>query len=108
MNLHELAVIGGMMFVTFGVRYVLFALGEKVSFPPLVRDALRYVPIAVLTAIVVPMVLLPDGRHWSIDWHNAWLIGAATSGLIAWLRGPLLAAILVSMAVFFAWPYLIA
>jgi branched-subunit amino acid transport protein len=107
MNLHELAVIVGMTCVTFGVRYVLFALGERVAFPPLVRDALRYVPIAVLTAIVVPMVLLPDGKHWEIDWRNAWLVGAITSGLVTWFRGPLLAAIIVSMGLFFAWPHIV-
>ena len=97
----EVALVAGMTAVTFLVRYGFFALGERVAFPPLARRALRYVPAAVLTAIVVPMVLLPDGAHWQLSWHNAWLIGALVSGLIAWRFNHLLASIAGGMTVFF-------
>ncbi|QNM95648.1 AzlD domain-containing protein [Chitinimonas koreensis] len=107
MNAFELAVIAGMTAVTFTIRYAFFALGDKVRFPPLVKRALRYVPVAVLTAITVPMVLLPDGQHWQLDWRNAWLAGALASGLIAWRWNKLLAAIGGGIAVFFAWGWLV-
>lgn len=78
----ELLLIAGMAAMTFPVRYAFFALGDRVTFPPLVQRALAFVPVAVLTAIVVPMVLLPDGAHWQLSWRNPWLVGAAVSGLI--------------------------
>jgi branched-subunit amino acid transport protein len=101
MNSRELTLIAGMTAVTFLVRYGFFALGERVAFPPMVKRALRYVPAAVLTAIVVPMVLLPDGVHWQLTWRNAWFLGALATGLIAWRFNHLLAAIGGGMAVFF-------
>jgi len=101
MNARELALIAGMTLVTFLIRYSFFALGERLAFPPLVRQALRYVPAAVLTAIVVPMVLLPDGVHWQVTWRNPWLLGALASGLIAWRFNHLLASIGGGMAVYF-------
>lgn len=103
MSQRELLIILGMAAVTFGVRYSFFVLGDRVAFPTWVRRALHYVPVAVLTAIVVPMVLLPDGTHWQLSWRNAWLVGALTSGVMAWKRLPLLAAIGGAMAVYFLW-----
>ena len=89
--------------VTFGVRLLLFALGERVELPARLRRALAYVPVAVLTAIVVPMVLLPDGQHWNLSWRNPWLIGSLTSAALAWRSRSLLLAIAVSMAVYLGW-----
>ena len=107
MNGREVALIAGMTAVTFLVRYAFYALGDRVAFPPLAKRALRYVPAAVLTAIVVPMVLLPDGSHWQLNWRNAWLLGALATGLIAWRFNHLLAAIGGGMAVFFLCRWLI-
>lgn len=99
----EIAVILGMTAVTFAIRYSFFALGDKVRFPPVVKRALHYVPVAVLTAIVVPMVLLPDGRDWRIDWRNPWLVGALVTALIVWRWNRLLAGIAGGMIVFLVW-----
>jgi branched-subunit amino acid transport protein len=107
MNGRELGLVAGMAAVTFGVRYAFFALGERIAFPPWAQRALRYVPVAVLTAIVVPMVLLPDGAHWQLNWHNAWLLGALATGLISWRFNHLLASIGGGMAVFFVYKFLI-
>jgi branched-subunit amino acid transport protein len=103
MNTRELLIILGMAAVTFGIRYSFFVLGDRVAFPAWVRRALHYVPVAVLTALIVPMVLLPDGEHWQLTWRNAWLVGAIASGIMAWKRLPLLVAIGGSMAVYFLW-----
>lgn len=108
MNRRELLVILGMAAVTFGIRYSFFILGDRVAFPAWARRALQYVPVAVLTAIVAPMVLLPDGTHWQLTWRNAWLAGALVSGVMAWKRLPLLAAIAASMGVYFLWRVLAA
>ena len=103
MSLRLIAVIAGMAVVTFGVRLVLFALGPRVAFTPRLRRALAYVPVAVLSAITVPLVLLPDGRHWDLGWRNPWLAGALASGILALRLRSLLAAIAGGMAVYLGW-----
>jgi len=103
---HEVALIAGMAAMTFLVRYGFFALGERITFPPLVHRALGYVPVAVLTAIVVPMVLLPDGAHWQISLRNPWLLGALVTAGIAWKWRHLLGSIAGGMAVFFLYRWL--
>lgn len=108
MTARELLLIAGMTAVTFLIRYSFFALGEHLRFPPLVRRALRYVPVAVLTAIVAPMVLLPDGSHWQLTWRNPWLLGALASGLIAWFYNHLLAAISGGLVVYFVFRFALA
>lgn len=108
MSRHEIAIIAGMTAVTFGVRYVLFALGERFEFPSLVKRALYYVPVAVLTAIIVPMLLLPDGQHWQLGWHNSYLVGGIACALIAWRWRHLLASIGGGLLTFFLWRWLIA
>ena len=108
MSAFEFAVVAAMALITFAIRYSFFALPADKSFPPWVGRVLAYVPVAVLTAIVVPMVLIPDGEHWSLDWRNAWLAGALASGVIAWRYNKLLVAIVVGFAVFFAWRWLLS
>jgi branched-subunit amino acid transport protein len=103
MRPHEIAIVAGMTAVTFPVRYVLFALGERADFPPLMRRALRFVPVAVLTAITVPLVLLPDGQYWRLDWRNAYLAGALAAGMISWRWRHLLASIGAGLVTFVLW-----
>jgi branched-subunit amino acid transport protein len=108
MTAFEFSVVAAMALITFAIRYSFFALPAGKTFPPWVGRVLAYVPVAVLTAIVVPMVLIPDGERWSLDWRNAWLAGALASGVIAWRFNKLLVAIVVGFAVFFAWRWLLA
>ncbi|OIQ78714.1 branched-chain amino acid transport protein AzlD [mine drainage metagenome] len=103
MSAYLATVVVGMAAVTFGVRLALFALGERVRFTPRLRRALAYVPVAVLSAITLPMVLLPDGGHWQLDWRNPWLAGTLASGVLALRVRSLLAAIVGGMAVYLLW-----
>jgi len=57
----EVYLIGGMTLVTFLIRYTMFAVAGRFEFPALFERGLRYVPPAVLTAIIVPAVLIPKG-----------------------------------------------
>jgi branched-subunit amino acid transport protein len=105
MNAGDWAVTCGMAAVTFAIRYVLFGLGGRLRFSPRVQQALRHVPVAVLTAIVAPMVLLPDGRHWDLSWRNPWLAGALASAALALGTRRLLAAIAGGIAVYALWRF---
>ena len=106
MSAREIAAIVGMTAVTFGVRYLLFGMGERAELPPLIKRALRYVPVAVLTAIIVPMLLLPDGTHWQLGWRNAYLVGGVATGVIAWRWRHLLGSIAGGMAIFLLWRWM--
>ncbi|TBU93982.1 AzlD domain-containing protein [Phytopseudomonas dryadis] len=90
----------GMLAITFATRYSLFAFPD-LRFPPLLRQALHYVPTAVLTAIVVPGMLLPDGEHWALRWDNAYLLAGLATLCIAVLTRHLLATIGGGLLVFF-------
>ena len=92
--------IFGMMAISFMLRYSLFA-WPNLRFPILVRQGLHYVPTAVLTAIVVPGMLLPDGQHWALTLDNAYLLGGLAAIAIAATTRHLLATIGGGMLVFF-------
>jgi branched-subunit amino acid transport protein len=99
--MNELLLIAGMLAVTYGVRYPLLALAGRRRFPEPVIRALNYAPVAVLTAICAPMVLLPGGE-WQVTPTNPWLLGAITSVLVSWRTRHLLATIAAGLVVFFA------
>lgn len=100
--MNELLLILGMTLVTFGVRYPVLALVGRLHLPePLVR-ALKYVPPAVLTAIIVPAVLLREG-NLDVSPGNAYLVAAVVAALVAWRTRSLLGTIVIGLGVFFVW-----
>jgi len=95
--MNEFLLIFGMFLVTFGVRYPVLALVGKLKLPEVVLRALRFVPPAVLSAIIVPAVFYPDGEQlmWGLD--NPRLIAAVIAILMAWRLKNLLLTIVVGM-----------
>ena len=89
----------GMFLVTFGVRYPVLAVVSRLRLPELVTQALKYVPPAVLMAIIAPAVLLPDGERIDLGFSNAPLYASLVAVLVAWRTKNLLATILVGMGV---------
>lgn len=89
----------GMLVITFAIRYSFFAWPD-LRFPRLVEQGLHYVPVAVLTAIVVPGMLMPQGE-WALDWRNAYLLAGLLSILIAAVTRNLLATIAGGLLGFF-------
>ena len=61
MNSTWALVLAGMVVVTYGIRLSFLVFGHRLTFPRWLERALRYVPAAVLTALVVPMALAPQG-----------------------------------------------
>lgn len=90
----------GMCTITFLMRYSLFA-WPTLRFPPVVEQGLHYVPTAVLSAIVVPGMLMPDGQHWQFSLNNAYLLAGIVAIAIAAFSRNLLATIGGGLAVFF-------
>jgi branched-subunit amino acid transport protein len=88
-----------MAFVTILVRYPVLALVGKIPLPDRVFRALRYVPPAVLTAIIVPAMVMPTG---TVDFSptNSFLVAGIVSAVIAWRTKNLLLTIVLGMALF--------
>ncbi|SMC54522.1 Branched-chain amino acid transport protein [Desulfocicer vacuolatum DSM 3385] len=99
-QLNEIYMLVGMTLVTFGIRYVMFPISGRFEFPALFQRGLRYVPPVVLTAIIVPSVLMHDGETLDLSLTNPYLIGAIAACVIGGLFKNLLLTIVVSMVIF--------
>lgn len=96
----EAVMIAGMAAVTFGVRYFLFALAERVRMAPWIEGSLKFIPPAVLTAITLPAVLLPRG-DWHLSFSNPYLVAAVAATAAGVLTKNLLATIAIGLSAFF-------
>lgn len=97
----------GMAVVTFTIRAAVFVLGERLPFPPIVRTAHSFVPVTVLTAIIVPMTVSPHGAGAELTWRNPQLVAALVSVIVCVLSKRPLLTIAVSLIVFFVWQLLV-
>lgn len=104
-TLQETFLIAGMALVTFSIRYVMIALSGRMTLSPRALQALRFVPPVVLTAIVVPAVLIPSGEILELSYTNARLIGAIAAFGIGWYTRNLLLTIVVGMVAFWLWQW---
>ncbi len=102
MTVREIILIAGMVAVTFAARYLPLVMAGRLRLPRIVETALRYVPVAVLTAITVPAVLMPKGTL-QVEVGNPYLFGSLAAILVAWLTKRLLPTIAGGMAVFLFW-----
>jgi branched-subunit amino acid transport protein len=102
--MNEVLLILGMMAVTVIVRYPVLALVGRFDMPASVYRALKFVPVAVLTAISVPEMLAPGGE-FSLHYSNAHLVGGMVAIAAAWRTRNLLITILLGMSVFFTFRY---
>ena len=80
-------------------RLSFIALFARVEMPSLVARALRYVPAAMLTAIVVPGVMLRGTGAADPVLANAKLAAALVAALVAWRTRSTTATIVAGMAV---------
>ncbi len=97
--MNETLLISGMFAVTFGVRYILFAVASKVRFPPWLNKGLEFVPPVVLMAIIAPSVTMPKGDLW-LAYNNPWLLAAIIAVITALVRKDILTTIVVGMMAF--------
>lgn len=97
----ELILISGMAIATFIIRYVPIAMSSRLVFSERFLRSLRYVPPVVLTAIIVPDVLIPNRDTIQISYTNARLLGAIAAVWIGWHYKNLLLTITAGMTVFF-------
>jgi branched-subunit amino acid transport protein len=99
MNLWPVLILGGL--ATYAIRASFILLIGRREIPLLLRRALHYIPPAVLTAIILPELLLPGGRlHLSPA--NPHLLAGIAAALVAWRTRSVLLTIAVGMVLFWA------
>jgi branched-subunit amino acid transport protein len=83
--------------ITFAIRLSFIYLWGRVDVPPRMRSALRFVPAAVLSAIVLPELVMPTGTL-NLSLHNFRLLAGCLAILVAWRTKNVLVTIIVGMA----------
>lgn len=100
MSVNEWILILGMMAVTFGVRYPVMALVSRFSLPASLQTGLRYVPPAVLAAIIAPALFMPDGGPVNFSLSNEYLLAGVVAAIAAWRTRNILLTLVLGMATF--------
>lgn len=98
--------IVGMAVVTYVPRVLPVLMLAARSLPSLVRDWLRYVPVAVLAAMLAVSLTVRDGRV-DLDANNLFLWAALPTFLTAWKTRSLSGSVIVGMAVVAAARYVL-
>jgi branched-subunit amino acid transport protein len=84
-------------FLTFATRLSFIYLVDKIAMPDWFRRALRFVPIAVLTAIVFP-ALLDRGGSLDMSIRNPQIWAGAAAVLVAWRTKSVILTLIAGMA----------
>jgi branched chain amino acid efflux pump len=99
---NEFLMIVGMVLVTFIPRYGVLALIGRIEMPRPLFRALKFVPPAVLSAIILPAMLLKDDQL-DLSPHNSFLVAGIVAGLVAWRTRNLLLTIVIGMTALWGW-----
>ena len=91
---------------TFAIRATFIILIGQREIPQQLRRALYFIPPAVLTAIILPELVLPKGQL-NLSLANPNLLAGIVAVLVAWRTRSVLLTIVVGMAVFWAAQFLL-
>jgi branched-subunit amino acid transport protein len=94
-----MAVIAGLSCVTVVARSFFFISSRPWSLPHWAQRGLQYAPIAALSAVVVPEVVMSQG-HLVATWQDARLFAAAAGAAAYYWRRDVLITIIAGMAVY--------
>lgn len=81
MNIWLVFLLGGLL--TFGMRFFFIYLLGRFEVPEVMRRALRFVPPAVLSAIVVPELMIQSDQI-NVSLTNFRLLAGLVAVLVAW------------------------
>lgn len=102
-DLWTLAVIAGLAAVTVITRSFFFISSKPWSLPPWAQRGLQYAPIAALSGVIVPEIVMSNGQLVQ-TWEDARLFAVvAGAAWFFWRRGQgqaVLGTIVVGMAVY--------
>jgi branched-subunit amino acid transport protein len=90
--------------LTFGIRLSFIMILDRWTPPPIVERALRFVPVAVLSAIIAPELVLVGGTL-DISLGNLRLIAGIVATLVAWYTKNIVWTILAGMSILLVLQY---
>lgn len=83
--------------LTFSIRFSFIALAGRIEMPKVLQQALRFVPVAVLTALVIPAFLFQSDRL-NLSFGNERLLAGIIAAVIAKLSKNVLLTIVIGMS----------
>ena len=83
--------------LTFGTRLSMIFLLDRMNVPDWFRRGLRFVPLAVLSALILPELTSPAGSLF-LSWRNPQLLAGVAAILVAWRTKNVLLTIGAGMA----------
>ena len=98
-DLWTLAVIVGLTAVTVLTRSFFFISSKPWHLPGWAQRGLQYAPIAALSAVVIPEIVMVQG-HLISSWQDARLFAAAAGAAVYFWRKDVLLTIALGMAVY--------
>ena len=98
MNIWLVMLLGGL--ITFLIRFSLIYLFGRFQVPESMRQALRYVPPAVLSAIVFPELFFHE-QTLNLSLDNTRLLAGLVAILVAWFSRNTLVTIVAGMLALF-------
>lgn len=90
--------IAGMAAVTFITRFAFIVLFKKTPFDERLSRWLRFIPIAILSTLIAPTILMPQG-FLNLSLHNSYLLAGITSAGVALKTRNIIATVCAGMAV---------
>lgn len=99
MKIWLIILLGGV--VTYLPRLSFIALFGRLKIPALMQRSLRFIPPAVLSAIIFPELLVQSGRV-NFSFGNLRLLAGLVAAIVAWRTRSALLTILTGMGVLLA------
>ena len=93
-------IIMGMALVTYFTRIGALALFRFTGVPTWLNRWLKYVPVAILTALIIPSLLLPKG-YLDISLNNHYLIAGIAAACVAYRSRNIIATLGIGMSIMF-------
>ena len=90
-------IIIGMGVITYAIRLSMIVMSGQIQLSDQLQRALRYVPPAVLSAIILPEMVQPGGTL-DLSLGNERLLAGIIAGLVAWRSRNVVATIIAGMA----------
>lgn len=81
---------------TYAYRLSFIALRERIALPSWIERALRFVPLAALTAIIVPELAMRENVLW-LTIGNDRLVAGLLAVVVAWFTKNVFFTILIGM-----------
>lgn len=101
--MNEWVLIFCMAAITFGIRYVLLATSGRWTLPPNIERSLKYVPVAVLSAIIIQTILV-QSDDGTLSVNHAFLWSAVVAFVVARLSESLMTTVIAGLL--FYWGYI--